>query len=152
KAADFVKKNTARFDLIDALIGSLPFSKAELGFDGLLVARSVGLYRLYDRFERQANKRWPRRSRGKFVGRIFYSAARRLLLRASDNAVRHADLINVPNESEAACIRREFGFGYQIVVQPYGLTDKQREAFKEGAAPPAVRLAQKKICFIGMWA
>lgn len=152
KAAAFIKKNSARFDVIDALIGSVPMSKNQLGFTGLLVARSVGFYRLYDRFERRANQRWPRAGRGKFLGRIFYSAARRLLLRASDRAVRHADLINVPNESEAACIRREFGSGYQIVVQPYGLTDEQREAFKEAAAPLAVRLAQKKICFIGMWA
>jgi len=152
KAADFVKKNAARFDIIDALIGSLPFSKEQLGFDGLLVARSVGLYRLYDRFERQANKRWPRRSRGKFVGRIFYSAARRLLLRASDNAVRHADLINVPNKNEADCIRRELGSGYRVIVEPYGMTNEQRREFKDSAAPPSVRLSQQKVCFIGMWA
>ena len=152
KATAFIKQNARRFDVIDALIGSVPASKNQLGFAGLLVARSVGFYRLYDRFEVRANQRWPRRGRGKFVGRIFYSIARRLLLRASDRAVRYADLINVPNESEAVCIRREFGSGYQIVVQPYGLTDEQREAFQKAAAPLSLRLAQKKICFIGMWA
>ena len=51
KAAAFVRKNGQRFDVIDAMIGTLPFSKEEIGFKGVIVARSVGLYRLYDRFE-----------------------------------------------------------------------------------------------------
>jgi hypothetical protein len=54
KAAAFVRKNAGRFHVIDALIGSMPMSKQRLGFHGLLVARSVGLYRLYDRFEQSA--------------------------------------------------------------------------------------------------
>src|SRR5437868_7117655 len=36
KAAAFVRKNGARFDVIDALIGVLPFSKKKLGFQRLL--------------------------------------------------------------------------------------------------------------------
>src|SRR5438067_2035694 len=35
KAGAFVRKNAARFDVIDALIGSLPMSKKKLGFSGL---------------------------------------------------------------------------------------------------------------------
>jgi glycosyltransferase involved in cell wall biosynthesis len=152
KAAAFVKENAARFDVIDALIGSLPMSKKKLGFVGLLVARSVGLYRLYDRFEMRARQRWPHRSRGKFLGRIFYSLTRRWLTRASDQAVRHADLINVPNENEAVCLRRELGSADRIIVQPYGLTNDRCRALLEHAAPATVRLAGKKISFIGMWA
>jgi hypothetical protein len=34
KAAAFVRKNGDRFDVIDALIGTLPFSRHELGFAG----------------------------------------------------------------------------------------------------------------------
>jgi glycosyltransferase involved in cell wall biosynthesis len=152
KAAAFVKENAARFDVIDALIGSLPMSKKKLGFVGLLVARSVGLYRLYDRFEMRARQRWPHRARGKFLGRIFYSLTRRWLTRASDQAVRHADLINVPNENEAVCLRRELGSADRIIVQPYGLTNDRCRALLEDAAPATVRLAGKKISFIGMWA
>jgi len=154
KAAEFVKRNSARYDVIDALIGSLPASKERLHFNGLLVARSVGLYRLYDRFERnpKGNRSWPRRSRGKFLGRILYSIARQWKIRASDKAVRHADLINLPNENEAACLRQELASDRPIVVQPYGLTDKQRHALLQAAAPAGDRLAKKKISFIGMWA
>jgi glycosyltransferase involved in cell wall biosynthesis len=152
KAAAFVKENAGRFDVIDALIGSLPMSKEKLGFVGLLVARSVGLYRLYDRFEMSARQRWPHRARGKFLGRIFYSLIRCWLTRASDQAVRHADLINVPNEDEAVCLRRELGSADRIIVQPYGLTNDRRRALLEAAAPATVRLAGKKVSFIGMWA
>jgi glycosyltransferase involved in cell wall biosynthesis len=151
KAAAFIRKNGARFDVVDALIGVLPFSKSNLRFDGLLVARSVGLYRLYEQFDRSIEKRWPGRPKGRFLGRIFYAATRRRLLRASDLAVRHADLINLPNEDEAACLREETRPSVPILVQPYGLTVERREAFVQAAASTEVRLAQQRVCFIGMW-
>lgn len=152
KAAAFIRTNAARFDVIDALIGSLPMSKKKLRFAGLLVARSVGLYRLYERFEIQARRRWPARERGKFLGRIFYGLTHRWLMRASDKAVVRADLINLPNETEAAFLRREIGSNDRIIVQPYGLTNDRRRALQQAAAPATVRLAQKRISFIGMWA
>ena len=151
KAAAFVRKNAHRFDIVDAVIGSLNGSKGELGFDGLLVARSVGLYRLYEQFERSAERRWPPRPRGKFFGRVLYTLFRRWLSRASDRAVRHADLINVPNEDEAKCLREEIASDLPIIVQPYGLTKERREALLTAAADGATRLQGKKISFIGMW-
>jgi len=151
KAAAFVRKNSARFDVVDALIGVLPFSKTKLGFHGLLVARSVGLYRLYEQFDRSVEKRWPGRPKGKCLGRIFYALTRRRLLRASDKAVRQADLINLPNEEEAVCLRQETRADLPILVQPYGLTVERRRAFLEAAAAAQIRLAQQRICFIGMW-
>jgi glycosyltransferase involved in cell wall biosynthesis len=152
KAAAFVKKNAARFDIIDAVIGSLPASKKKLGYNGLLVARSLGLYRLYDRFERNAHKRWPGRPRGKFFGRILYRLIRNWLMRAADDAVRQADLINVPNENEASSIREEVDSGRPIIVQPYGLTAERRQALSQATAPTEIRLARKKVSFVGMWA
>nr|MBA2622709.1 glycosyltransferase family 1 protein [Chthoniobacterales bacterium] len=64
KAAAFVRQHAQRFDVIDALIGTLPFSKDELGFPGVIVARSVGLYHFYDRFEQSVERRWPRPEQG----------------------------------------------------------------------------------------
>jgi glycosyltransferase involved in cell wall biosynthesis len=151
KAAAFVRKNGTRFDVIDALIGVLPFSKSSLGFRGLLVARSVGLYRLYEQFHRSIETRWPGRPKGRFLGRIFYALTQRLLLLASDRAVRHADLINLPNEEEAVCLRQETRANLPIVVQPYGLTVERRDAFSRAAETPEIRLAQQRVCFIGMW-
>lgn len=151
KAKNFIRKNAGRFDIIDALIGSLPVSKQSLGFDGLLVARSVGLYHLYERFEKSAQRRWPRRSRGKFIGRILYTLTKKWLLRASDKAVSNADLINVPNEDEANYLRRETAILRPVVVQPYGLTVDRRNVLLHAAGNAAARLARKKISFIGMW-
>jgi glycosyltransferase involved in cell wall biosynthesis len=151
KAAGFLRKNRARFDLVDALIGVLPFSKTRLGFHGLLVARSVGLYRLYEQFDRSVEKRWPGRPKGSFLGRIFYALMQRRLLYASDKAVRQADLINLPNEEEAVCLHQETRADLPILVQPYGLTIERRRTFLEAAAAAQIRLAQQRICFIGMW-
>ena len=149
KAAAFVKEHGHRFDVIDALIGTLPYSKAQLGFGGIIVARSVGLYLLYDRFEQSVQQRWPRPRQGKLLGRLLYGFTRRKLLQASEAAVRHADLVNVPNEEEAACVRKEFGSARRIVVIPYGLTDTAGLANARRDA--AARLYEKRICFIGMW-
>ena len=152
RAKSFVRKNAGRFDIIDSLIGSLPASKQELRFNGLLVARSVGLYRLYERFEETSRRRWPRRSRGKFLGRIFYTFTQRGLRRASDNALHKADLVTVPNEEEASCLRREIDPALSIIVQPYGISDEQRRALVAAAGSAAKRLSHRKISFIGMWA
>jgi glycosyltransferase involved in cell wall biosynthesis len=149
KAAAFVKEHGHRFDVIDALIGTLPYSKAQLGFGGIVVARSVGLYLLYDRFEQSVQHRWPRPRQGKFLGRLLYGFTRRKLLQASETAVRNADLINVPNEEEAACLRQEFGATRRIVVIPYGLTNTAALAAARREA--GARLSAKRICFIGMW-
>jgi glycosyltransferase involved in cell wall biosynthesis len=145
KAAAFVRKNAGRFDIVDAVIGSLHRGKEKLGFGGLLVARSVGLLRSYERYEPKAG------ARGKLAGRILYTAIGRWMKHASDAAVRRADIINVPNEDEARVLREDVHVDLPIVVEPYGLTSERRHALAQAAAPAAQRLAQKKISFIGMW-
>lgn len=151
KAAAFVRKNGSRFDIIDALVGTLPYSKEQLRFGGLIVARSVGLYLLYDRFEQTLEQRWPRPARGKFAGRLLYRFTRRRLQRASAASIRHADLLNVPNEEEAVCLRKEFGADRRILVQPYGLTEERRDALGKVAHEPEDRLRCPRVSFIGMW-
>ena len=151
KAAAHVRKHGDRFEVIDALIGTLPFSRHELGFRGVIVARSVGLYYLYDKFDESVRQRWPRPPAGKLAGRLLYGYTRRRLRQASERAVRSADLINVPNAEEAGCLREEIRVDAPVIVQPYGFTEPRRRALAEAASPPDVRLAQKRICFIGMW-
>lgn len=148
KAARFVRRNADRYDVVDAVMGSLRGSKAQLQFAGLLVARSVGLYRLYRRFE---PRRAVGRCEGTMAGRVLYTWIWWWLKRTSDAAVRHADLINVPNKDEADCLKTEIDPDLRIVTQPYGLTAQQREAFANAAASGEQRLERKKISFIGMW-
>ena len=148
----FVRKNAERFDVIDALIGSFGGRKADLHFRELLVARSVGSHRLYDQFERSVPRLWPGRRAGTFLGKIFHSALNHRLMKISDAAVGQADLVNVPNREEADYLRKEAGPDQTIVVQPYGLTSENRRALAEAAGSPRLRLAQKRIGFVGMWA
>ena len=150
KAATFIRRNSDRFDIVDALVGDLPWSKTQLGFRGLVVARSVGLPQLYDEFEQTVPRRWPGRSRGRLRGRIFYEWARRRRVRASQEALASADLINVPNAAESEYLR-EHDYAGRILVEPYGLADQRLAELGSVAATAEARLAEKKVCFIGMW-
>ncbi|HSP45844.1 MAG TPA: hypothetical protein VLO30_07615, partial [Chthoniobacterales bacterium] len=150
KAAAFIRQNGDQFDVVDALVGDLPFSKTQLGFGRLLVARSVGLPQFYDEFEQTVPRRWPGRSRGRLRGRIFYEWARRRRVRTSQEALAQADLINVPNEAESVYLRAQ-AHTAAVLVEPYGLTDNRLGEFQQVAAACDARLAEKKVCFIGMW-
>ena len=147
KAAAFVRANRHRFDVIDSLIGTLPFSKKRLRFRGLLVARSVGFYQLYHEL---AQTRQPS-PRGKLAGQIFYPMIEKTLLARSQRTVRNCDLLNLPNDQELDSLRKEIGSDKPALVQPYGLTAEHRLELLQAAAPAAERLAKRKVSFIGMW-
>ena len=149
-AARFVRRNAEKFDVIDSLIGTLPFSKESLGFRGLLVGRSIGLYLDYEKFIRFSYQRWPDQPRGKITGRIFYAFTSWLLRRHSDRSLRYCDLFNVPNEDEKRSLE-DRGVGSQTIVLPYGLNENQRAALARAATSAAERLVRKEICFVGMW-
>jgi glycosyltransferase involved in cell wall biosynthesis len=151
RAARFVRQNATRFDVIDALVGTLPFSKRSLRFRGLLVARSVGFYRLYEKFEREAAKRWPPASKGKLIGRPFYRFFYRRARATADSSVRHCDLLNLPNSDELLCVRDEMRSAKPAMVQPYGLAPARQQALRDAAASAEARWQKKKIVFVGMW-
>lgn len=151
RAARFVRKNADRFDVIDAHIGVLPFSKQSLRWNGLLVARSVGFYRLYEKFEKTAAQRWPPANKGKLSGRIFYSFFKKRVRTASDSSVQYCDLLNLPNQNELSCVRDEMQLAKPAVVQPYGLRPDRHRALGSVANSVASRWRAKKVCFLGMW-
>jgi glycosyltransferase involved in cell wall biosynthesis len=151
QAAAYVRRNAHRFDVIDGLIGVLPFPKSSLGFRGLVVARSVGLYRLYDRFIRQERVLWPDHPKGRWLGRFFWRFIAWCSWKASEKSVQHCDLLNLPNEDERLEMERDPQIRVPCFVQPYGLSDEFRKSLAAAAASPAERLRRKRICFIGMW-
>lgn len=151
RAAKFVRKNRGRYDVIDCLLGTLPFSKRALGFDGLFVGRSVGSYRSYANFEAAARSRWPGQSKGKLAGRIFYTLLNRRALRAAAETARVADLINLPNEDERVSLQSDLGSDKPAIVQPYGLRPAEADALANAAASADERMQAKRICFVGMW-
>jgi glycosyltransferase involved in cell wall biosynthesis len=147
RAAAFVRKNAARFDVIDCLVGALPVAKHRLNFTGLLVARSIGSHRLYRNFEEMARQRWPDQPRGKLSGRIFYAIFQQQLFRNSEKALQYCDLVNLPNEYELECLSSK----KPAIVQTYGLTEQWRQKLAQAAASPETRLLQQKVSFIGTW-
>lgn len=151
RAAAYIRENANRFDVIDGLIGSLPFSKSGLRFRGLLVARSVGLFRLYDQFIRQASALWPNQPKGRPFGRFFHGFIASRLRRNSEESLRQCDLLNLPNEDELRELASDPKIQAPCFVQPYGLSDEFAGALAAAAAPPAERLRSQRICFIGMW-
>jgi glycosyltransferase involved in cell wall biosynthesis len=149
RAARYVRRNGRKYDVIDCLIGTLPFSKKSLRFDRLLVGRSIGLYLAYDEFIRFSRRRWPDQPRGKFVGRLFYPFMSWLLRRSANRALVHCDLFNVPNEDEKQSLGKFAPV--PTIVLPYGLNETERAALGGAARPASERLARKEICFLGMW-
>jgi glycosyltransferase involved in cell wall biosynthesis len=145
KAAAFVRRNAARFDVLDAIVGTLAVPKARLNFNGLLVARSIGSHRLYRDFETMARKRWSDQPPGKRRGTIFYTYFQRQLFRNAEQALQYCDLVNAPNETEL----ESFGRTKPALLQPYGLS--QKWLLNEAIPSPETRLAQQRISFIGMW-
>lgn len=151
KAKAFVQANAHRFDIIDAHQGNLPFSKAELGFQGLLVARSVGLYAFYEEFAKVADAKWPPRKMRTRLGnwvRSWQYKRRRLHFPRS---LQTCELINLPNSDEFAYVRDVMGLGDKCVVFPFGLSQQRQQAFAQAVQPTAVRLVNKQVVFIGSW-
>lgn len=146
RAARFVRQNASRFDVIDCLLGTLPFTKKRLGFDGLVVGRSIGLNRPYQDFIRFSKRRWPDQPQGKRIGAIFYDFVTGRLNRRAERALVTSDLVNLLNEDEKPFVPHN-----RIVVKPNGLNDLERAALRNAGQPAASRLRQKEVCFIGVW-
>jgi glycosyltransferase involved in cell wall biosynthesis len=151
RAIQFVRAHASEIDVIDALIGTLPTSKESLGFDGLLVARSVGFHRAYDQFTRFARERWPDQPRGKILGRYFYSFTTDLLQRDNEESLRHCDLINFINEDEVQYLASPSRIEKPAIVEYNGLTCSESGAFATTIQSPEKRLREKQIGFVGMW-
>jgi glycosyltransferase involved in cell wall biosynthesis len=150
KAAGFVHRHSQDFDVVDALIGSLTASKAKLGFGGLLVARSVGLHLLYERFDLEAQRRGVI-PKGRARTRVFYGAVHRWLRRSSNASIRTADVVNVPNEEERLCLIETGVPANNVIVQPFGLNSSRRAELNVAAEDSETRQSFQRIVFVGMW-
>lgn len=152
RARDHVRAHGQRFDVIDANQTDLPFPKRDLGFSGLLVARSVGLIPAYEDFERWAARRWPEPpSARRLVYRALTWPGHRRRLRDVERSFRHADLINVSNRDDLKAVAEGMGFGDKVVMFPFSLPEARRETFRTARAGVAERLAARVVAFIGAW-
>jgi glycosyltransferase involved in cell wall biosynthesis len=151
KAKEFIQANAYRFDIIDAHQGNLPFSKQDLSFQGLLVARSVGLYAFYEEFAKHEAIKYPPSRIKTRIGNLLRS--RKVTRERSfyPCSLQSCDLINLPNHDEQAYVRDELGLGYKCAVLPFGLSQQRQQAFSQFSQSASVRLSNKKVVFIGSW-
>lgn len=152
RARAFVRRRATEYDVIDAQHGNFPYPKRALGFSGLLVVRSVGLYWHYAAFAREEARRWPDRSRGSRAGRALrawrdWRAAPNFL-----KSLRVADLISVCNQDEMEYVRDVLGMGDKCVALPFGMSAARRESFLRERRPAEDRLAGQAVAFVGFWA
>ncbi len=151
RAVEFVRERGREFDIIDAHQGNLPARKHDLHFNGLLVARSVGLYALYEEFYRSAAAKLPSK---KLKARLTSAAIAWRDRQDFPNylhSLQACDLINLPNQDERVYVRDRFQLGDKCAVFPFGLAPARRAALQAAALPPAKRLAQPELAFIGTW-
>jgi glycosyltransferase involved in cell wall biosynthesis len=151
RARAFVRAHRDRFDVIDSLHGVGPLHKHNLGFNGLVVARSAGLYAFYYRnleFQRNA---WPDRVPGTRAGQLVGRWAQRRAAAACEASLRSADLVNVPNNEEQTFVRQELGLGHKCAVFPLGLSEGHASALACAAANPRERIERREVVFIGAW-
>jgi hypothetical protein len=120
-----VRKVAQDYDIIDAHQGNLPVSKRRLGFDGLMVTRSVGLVPFYTEFARSTRRSWPETSNGRVLGRPLRRWRSARTLRQALATLRSCDLIIVPNADERAYLTDQLGLGQRTVVLPLGIAEER---------------------------
>ncbi len=148
RAKAYIQRYAQDVDIIDAHQGNLPFPKQTLNLQGLLVARTVGLYVFVDEFLK-LERQW--RSRKISPKGLLVEWMQRRNARNYPLSLQYSDIINVPNQDEFEYLRETMGLGAKTVVFPFGLSEQRRAALADASQPAIVRLRHQEIVFIGGW-
>jgi glycosyltransferase involved in cell wall biosynthesis len=151
RARMYLRRHADRFDVVDALQGALPFDKQELCFNGLLVARSVGLYVFYDDFRRYAAERWPHLVPGTRVGQVLRRRLDALSAEDCRRSLSVADLALFLTDQEVDWAVEEFGRSDRWQALPNGLTDAHRVGLTQARGEASRRLDRAEVSFVGTW-
>ncbi len=143
RARQHVRKHGHKYDVIQAEQGSLPYSKQDLNFQGLLVARSNGLVHFHEKWERE-NERPPRNPLRKLAS-LAHNAE------TVTRSFNMADAVILINQDEYNYTARELGFGDKAYLFHNGLSRERMAAFAAQRTPPAQRLQNQQVVFIGHW-
>ncbi len=150
RARAFIEKHASRFDCIDAQHGIFFHPRGSLRFEGLLVARSVGLYPVYQQYEKHHGD-----TRGRVGRATLYTWITRRTpgSRPHDyvESLRQADLVNVCNRDEVAFLQNDPAVRPKVVCHPFGLFKARCDRFRSAAAAAASRLDRPVVAFVGYW-
>jgi glycosyltransferase involved in cell wall biosynthesis len=150
RARGLIQARAGDWDVIDVDHGDLPYSKRELGFNGLLVARSVGLYAFYRDYKRLESARWDGLRPGSSVGRAIETYTSRRGFEAAERCLRSCDLAMVPTEDERRYLL-DRGIVREVCALPFGLTEQQHARFVATAQPAEARRRSRTVAYVGSW-
>jgi glycosyltransferase involved in cell wall biosynthesis len=140
-----------RYDVIESIHGTFPFSKRELRFNGLLVARSTGLVPFYVEYRRFEESQWPNEIPGNRVGRWLRPWIDRRALREWRKSVAEADVVRVLNPEEASYLRETMRAGAKVLELGEGLSKRDADALAPQAVVRAQRLEHREVAVVGSW-
>jgi len=127
--------------------------KGALGFDGLVVARSHGLYAFYEEFNRVKKVKWPEKMTLRLAAhRALHQIAGFRARQNPLNSLKMADLIILLNDDELDFVRKNLGLGSKARVIPNGLSEARLHALDPGKEDVVARWSKRSIVFIGGWA
>jgi glycosyltransferase involved in cell wall biosynthesis len=152
RAEAFVRARVSEYDVIEAHQGNLLAPKPAMGFRGLLVCRSVGLYAHYAAYAAKALTLSPPVSIRSSLGKIKRWWLNPPSEGGDELSFANADLANVPNPEEVDFLKKRFGPAYSCTMQPFGLGEDafrahERYRFARGLE----KLSGPIIAFIGTW-
>lgn len=148
RALQYIRANAHKYDVIQGEDGDLPFTKQELNFNGILVARSNGLQHMFDRYQKGVKTKRV----GSVTGNTLRWLARQIDggLKWAATSFDNADAIVVINGEELDFIA-SLGHGAKGHLVPVGLSEQRFADFAAHRVEPKIRLAKQQIVFIGHW-
>jgi len=155
RAARFVRAHGQRYDVIQAEQGNLPYTKRELNFTGVLIARTNGLAHFYDEYERNMKKKLLSRGerRGSLVGNTLRTVAKLMDggLKNVETSFDTADAIVLVNQDEMDFVGHNLGHADKSYFLPSGLSEDRFAEFAAWRVDPAERLPEQQVVFVGQW-
>ena len=142
-ARRYARQHGHKYDVIQAEQGNLPYTKQDLRFEGLLVARSNGLVHFQEQWMRH-NERPARNPLRRLATYVYNSGT---VTRSFETA----DAIILINQDEYNYTARELGFKDKAYLFHNGLSRARMAAFAARYTPPAQRLQNAQVVFIGYW-
>jgi len=148
QAKKFIQRNARRFDVIDFSHDCLPFSKEELNFHGLLVARSDGLSGIFSKVLKDFKKD------EKFHNALIKWVLLQKKRYGTNNwihGLKHSDLIILPNKGEIDYLHEFNDLCQKTVLVNHGLSEIEYKILSSNIHQIEHRLLKPIIVFLGSW-
>ncbi|MGI4729322.1 MAG: glycosyltransferase family 4 protein, partial [Janthinobacterium lividum] len=149
----YLKQHAHKYDVIDANVECIPYSKESFGFKGLLLARSHGMrpvYMLAEKIKSYKDELIKEGSNISFktkLGNLYRSAQKQTGLKEFYSSIKYADIVHCLNHAEYDYL---LGYGLsknKLIIIHNGLLDSSIEKYTQINSSDKIN----SLCFIGAW-